>query len=84
MYVAHEALYHVLAFDIEVIPPFVPKSLEIDKPTVNVDANLEQVCTSVVNPLTNKTTISYKKVINCPALCAVWMKAMCKELGNIA
>ena len=51
---------------------------------VNVNVNLEEVCNGVVNSITNETMISYKKVINCPALRTIWIKAIGKELGRIA
>jgi len=51
---------------------------------MNMNIDLEEVCNGVVNPITKETLTNYKKVIACPELCAVWMKAMCKELGNIA
>ena len=51
---------------------------------MNMNIDLEEVCNGVVNPITKETLTNYKKVIACPELREVWMKAMCKELGNIA
>ena len=51
---------------------------------MNLNVNLEEVCNGVVNPTTKETMTAYKKVIACPELRQVWLKAMCKELGNIA
>ena len=51
---------------------------------MNYQVNLEEYCNGVVHPITKETLTNYKKVIQCPELRDVWMKAMCKELGNIA
>ena len=63
---------------------YLPKKLETHKANLGVNIELEEVCNGVVNPITKVTMTSYKQVINCLTLCRVWMKAMCKELGNIA
>ena len=51
---------------------------------MNCQVNLEEYCNGVVHPITKETLTNCKKVIQCPKLREVWMKAMCKELGNIA
>ncbi len=62
---------------------FLPNNFDQSNLTLNLNVNLEEVCNGVVNPTTNKTMTAYKKVIACPELQEVWLKAMCKELGNI-
>ena len=62
----------------------MPANLEDKQLTMNMNIDLEEVCNSVINPITKETLTNYKKVIACPELREVWMKAMCKELGNIA
>jgi len=62
----------------------MPAKLEDKKLTMNMNIYLKEVCNGVVNPITKETLTNYKKVIACPELREVWMKAMCKELGNIA
>ena len=50
---------------------------------MNMNIDLKEVCNGVVHPITEDTLTNYKKVIACPQLRKLWMKAMCKELGNI-
>ncbi len=60
------------------------KNFDQSNLTLNLNVNLEEVCNGVVNPTTKETMTAYEKVIACPELRKVWLKAMCKELGNIA
>ena len=81
MFVTQEALYQVLARGIAY--QYVPRKLENDRVTASTNVDITKVCNGVVHPITNETLTNYKKVIQCPQLREVWMKAMCKELGNI-
>ena len=57
---------------------------EKNKLTYDVNVDLQEYCAGVVHPETKETITSYKKLANDPLLRKTWMKAMCKELGNIA
>ena len=46
--------------------------------STHYNIKLSELCNGVVNPITKETLTNYKKVINCPALRDVWLKAMCK------
>ena len=63
----------------------IPHLLEEKGLTIDANVGLAKVCNGAVDPLMNETMTNYSMVINLPALCATcWLKAICKELGNIA
>ena len=62
----------------------VQQSLEKEKHTAEMVGNCKELCNKVVDPDTNKTITNYRKVPQSPSLKATWMKAIYKELGNIA
>ena len=49
-----------------------------------MDADIDHMCAGVVHPTTGETITSYKKLIACPLLRAVWTTAFGKEFGNLA
>ena len=79
-----EALYHVLGSGLENSSAIHTPANMQNGLTLNTNIDLAEVCNGVVDPDTNETLTNYSKVIQCPALRAVWLKAMCKELGNIS
>jgi len=85
LFTTQGALYNVLAKGIEdTTTHFIPNSLANHKLNIQMDIDISEVCNGVVHPITKETLTNYKKVIACPELREVWIKAMCKELGNIA
>ncbi len=62
----------------------VPQKLKQNKLTYDVKVDLQEDCAGVVHPETKETITSYNKLAKDPLLRKTWMKAMCKELGNIA
>ena len=79
-----EAVYTVLATALEKKDVIIPQRFETNKLTYDVNFDLQEYCAGAIHPKTNETITSYKKLANNPLLQKTWMKAMCKELGNIA
>ncbi len=59
-------------------------TLKNDNLTMNLQVDLQDLCNGVIHLITKKTLTNYEKVIECPKLRERWIKAMFKELGNIA
>jgi hypothetical protein len=74
----------VLAIALEKKDVIIPQIFETNKLTYDVNFDLQEYCAGAIHPKTNETITSYKKLTNNPLLQKTWMKAMCKELGNIA
>ena len=80
-----EALYEFLAHAMEAPKIYTPDTLmpaTLSVPEGNVD--LQEFCGGVSHPETGENLTSYKQLLKIPALRDIWMKAMCKELGNIS
>ena len=77
-------LYTVLTDALSKENVIIPRKLEKNKLTYDINVDLQEYCAGVVHPETKETITSYKKLANDPLLRKTWMKAMCKELGNIA
>ena len=56
----------------------------MDLLTFDAQVDLQEFYAGVVHPETKETITNYKKLINDPLLRETWLKAMCKELGNIS
>ena len=85
MFCAQRAVYQVLARAVEEVTTLhIPRSFKRKGFVTEINIDLDEVCNGVVDPLTKETLTTYTKVINSPALRETWIKAMCKELGNIA
>ena len=64
---------------------FTPDKLKAATLTVpDGNINLQQFCGGVTHPDTGVNITSYRKLLKIPLLRDVWVKVMCKELGNIS
>ncbi len=57
--------------------------MKFDKLNMSTSIDISEVCNGVFHPIMKETLTNNKKVINCPHLCDVWIKIMCKEFVNI-
>ena len=48
------------------------------------ELGIKHVANGVVHPITKETITNYKKLINNPVTCEIWLEAMAKELGRLA
>ena len=80
-----EALYEFLAHAMEAPKIFTPDTLKaatLSVPKEPID--LQEFCGGVTHPETGENITSYKALLKIPSLRETWVKAMCKELGNIS
>jgi len=79
------AVYHVCGLGYYNAPQYsIPTTLQHDKLTISPAIDIEEMCNGVVHPITKETITKYETLANDPELKAIWMKAMCKELGRLA
>jgi hypothetical protein len=79
------ALYHVINLAFNNPPAYtIPKNLIVTTDRFQHNINIEDVCNGVVHPITKETITKYTKLMDNPALKALWVPAMSKELHRLA
>jgi hypothetical protein len=79
-----QALYTVLATALNRDQSMMLTKMKHQSFQAELNVDLQEYCNGIVHPEMKETITNYKKLMNDPLLCEVWIQAMCKELGNIA
>ena len=66
----------------KIFTPNTLKAATLSVPEGTID--LQEFCGGVTHPETGENVTSYKALLKIPSLRETWVKAMCKELGNIS
>jgi hypothetical protein len=83
--ISRQALYHVIKLAFNSLPTYtILQALSRSPDCVLHSINNEEVCNSVVHPVTKETITKYTKLMNDQVLSPIWVPTMSKELHRLA